>query len=149
MQNLTPQQRILLVEDSPEDVVTAKRNLLQSRLRNPVEVCETGQLALDYIFQRQSFSDPSLAPIPGVILLDLNLPDMSGLEILTILKQHPVHQLIPVIVMTSSLDERDFEESRQAGAATYLSKPVDFQNFFQAIQQLQGFCFELMIFPEP
>jgi two-component system, response regulator len=143
----TPQQRILLIEDSPEDVVTAKRNLLQSGLRNPVEVCETGQLALDYIFQRGTFSQPDNAPVPGVILLDLDLPDMSGLEILSIIKQDITHRSIPVIIMTSSMDERDFEESRQAGAATYLSKPVDFQKFFHAIQQLQGFAFELMVFP--
>ena len=147
MEPLTPQQRILLVEDSPEDVVAAKRNLLHSGLRNPLQICETGQLALDYIFQRGGFSDPHLAPTPGVILLDLNLPDMSGLEILTILKQDPAYRSIPVIIMTSSVDERDFEEGRQAGADAYFPKPVDFQKFWQAIQDLQGFSFELMIYP--
>jgi len=148
MQTLSPRQGILLIEDNPEDVVTAKRNLLKSGLRNPVHVCETGQCALDYLYQREAFSAPNLAPMPGVILLDLNLPDIEGLEILHILKQDPTFRSIPIIVLTSSPDERDFEKSARAGADTYLVKPVDFSNFFQALQHLTRFNFELRIFPK-
>lgn len=148
MQPPAPHQPILLIEDSPEDVVSTKRNLRKSGLRNPVQVCDTGQLALDYLYQRGSFSGQNLEPTPGVILLDLSLPDMEGLEILTTIKQERSLQAIPVIVMTSSHDVRDFEECLKAGADSYLTKPVEFLNFFQAIQRIKGFNFELVILPK-
>ena len=139
-----PQQPILLIEDSPEDVFTAKRNLLKSGLRNPIQVCETGEAALNYLYQRGEFADPNSAPAPGIILLDLNLPDIGGLEILLKIKQDPLFHSTPVIMMTSSIDERDFEECRQAGAHTYLVKPLDFLKLVKAIQDHRNLRFEMV-----
>jgi CheY-like chemotaxis protein len=138
----------LLVEDSPEDFETAERAFRKSGLRNPIVRCADGDEALDYLFRRGQYADPSKSPRPGVILLDLNLPGTDGREVLTEIKADPALKQIPVVVLTTSRDERDVDACYQAGANSYIQKPVDMDGFIKAIERLNGYWFEVVILPK-
>jgi CheY-like chemotaxis protein len=144
----TPSQPILLVEDSPEDFETTERAFRKSGLRNPIVRFADGDEALDYLFRRGAYSDPEKTPRPGVILLDLNLPGTDGREVLTELKADPVLKQIPVVVLTTSKDERDVDACYKAGASSYIQKPVDLDGFIKAIERLNGYWFEVVILPK-
>jgi CheY-like chemotaxis protein len=142
------QQFILLVEDSPEDREATIRAFDRSGFRNPIVNCSDGDQALDYLFQRGAYSSEGSAPRPGLILLDLNLPGTDGREVLEQIKNDETLKRIPVIVLTTSADQRDVEESYKAGANSYIQKPVNFEGFFQAIQRLKDYWFEVVILPK-
>ncbi len=144
---MRPQQPILLVEDSPEDFETTVRALKNAGLANPIVRCEDGDEALDYLYHRGRYTDPANAPRPGIILLDLNLPGTDGRQVLVEVKKDEALRAIPVVVLTTSTDERDIDFSYQAGANSYIKKPVDLEGFFQAIQRLKEFWFEIVIVP--
>ena len=144
----TPSQPILLVEDSPEDFETTERAFRKSGLRNPIVRCADGDEALDYLFRRGAYTDPEKSPRPGVILLDLNLPGTDGREVLTELKADPILKQIPVVVLTTSKDERDVDACYKAGASSYIQKPVDMDGFIKAIERLNGYWFEVVILPK-
>jgi CheY-like chemotaxis protein len=144
----TPSQPILLVEDSPEDFETTERAFRKSGLRNPIVRCADGDEALDYLFRRGAYTDPEKTPRPGVILLDLNLPGTDGREVLTELKADPILKQIPVVVLTTSKDERDVDACYKAGASSYIQKPVDLDGFIKAIERLNGYWFEVVILPK-
>lgn len=118
-------------------------------MANPIYRCEDGDDALDYLYHRGEFSDPETSPTPGVILLDLNLPGTNGRDVLEVIKQDDALKKIPVIVMTTSSDERDIEGCYKAGANSYVHKPVDFDGFIRSIQRLTDFWFEIAILPKP
>ena len=139
---------ILLIEDSPEDYETTTRALRQAGLANLIFRCADGEEALDYLYQRGAYADPSRAPRPNVILLDLNLPGTDGREVLAEIKQDERLKHIPVIVLTTSGDERDIEKCYRAGANSYVKKPVNIEGFFHAIQKLKGYWFEIAILPK-
>ena len=141
------QQSILLVEDSPEDREATIRAFERSGFRNPIINCKDGDDALDYLYQRGNYASPGKAPRPGLILLDLNLPGTDGREVLEQIKNDESLKGIPVIVLTTSADERDVEESYKAGANSYIQKPVNVEGFFQAIQRLKDYWFEVVILP--
>ena len=143
-----PQQAILLVEDSPEEYEATVRALKRAGLANPVYRCEDGDEALDFLFRRGAYVEPTAAPRPGIILLDLNLPGTDGREVLAEIKADESLQLIPVIVLTTSTDERDIELCYRYGANSYVKKPVDLQGFLQAIQRLRDYWFEVVILPK-
>jgi CheY-like chemotaxis protein len=143
----TPNQPILLVEDSPEDFEATVRAFKRSGLRNPIFRCEDGDGALDFLHQRGRYADAEQAPRPGVILLDLNLPGTDGREVLTEIKRDESLRQIPVIVLTTSNDERDVEACYQAGANSYIQKPVDMDGFLRAIERLKGYWFEVVVLP--
>lgn len=143
-----PQQPILLVEDSPEEYEATVRALKKAGLANPLYRCEDGDEALDFLFQRGAFADPTTAPRPGIILLDLNLPGTDGREVLAEVKADEDLQLIPVIVLTTSTDERDIELCYRYGANSYVKKPVDLEGFLKAIQRLRDYWFEVVILPK-
>ena len=109
----SPSQPILLVEDSPEDFETTQRAFRRSGLKNPIFRCSDGDDALDFLFRRGSYAD---VPRPGVILLDLNLPGTDGREVLAEIKADPQLRQIPVIVLTTSSDDRDISACYSAGA---------------------------------
>ena len=109
---------ILLVEDSPEDYEATVRALRRAGLHNPLFRCEDGDQALDFLFQRGVFADPAVAPRPAIILLDLNMPGTDGHEVLRQLKADEHLKTIPVIVLTTSDDERDIQAGRAAGMKT-------------------------------
>ncbi|HEY0136617.1 MAG TPA: response regulator [Nannocystis sp.] len=147
--NLGPRQTILLVEDSPEDFEATVRALRRSGLANPIARCEDGDEALDYLHRRGRFCDPATSPRPGIILLDLNLPGTDGREVLADLKGDVGLRSIPVIILTTSIDERDVERCYSIGANSYMKKPVDLDGFMRAIQRLKEFWFEVVIVPRP
>lgn len=139
-----PTQPILLVEDSPEDFETTQRAFRRSGLKNPILRCADGDEALDFLFHRGSHAD---SPRPGVILLDLNLPGTDGREVLSEIKANDDLKQIPVIVLTTSADERDVQACYQAGASSYIQKPVDVEGFMKAIERLNDYWFEVVILP--
>lgn len=140
-----PTQPILLVEDSPEDFETTQRAFRRSGLKNPILRCADGDDALDFLFHRGSHAD---APRPGVILLDLNLPGTDGREVLSEIKANDDLKQIPVIVLTTSADERDVQACYLAGASSYIQKPVDVEGFMKAIERLNDYWFEVVILPK-
>jgi CheY-like chemotaxis protein len=143
----TPKQPILLVEDSPEDFEATERALRRSGLKNPIFRCSDGDEALDFLHQRGRYSDPAQAPRPGIILLDLNLPGTDGREVLSEIKQEPALKRIPVVVLTTSSDQRDIDACYQAGANSYMQKPVDMDGFLKSIERLHGYWLEVVILP--
>lgn len=142
-----PSQPILLVEDSPEDFEATVRAFKRSGLKNPIFRCEDGENALDFLHRRGPYSDPEQSPRPSVILLDLNLPGTDGREVLSEIKQDERLKRIPVIVLTTSNDARDVESCYQAGANSYIQKPVDTEGFVRAIERLNGYWFEVVVLP--
>ncbi len=127
---------ILLVEDNPDDVKLTVRALHKNNIANEIVVAIDGVEALDYLFGRGKHSDRDLNIMPEVILLDLKLPKMDGLEVLSQLRSNEQTKLLPVVILTSSDEEKDLIESYRLGANSYICKPVDFQQFTAAIKQL-------------
>jgi CheY-like chemotaxis protein len=141
-------QPILLVEDSPEDFEATLRAFQKSGLKNTVLRCADGDEALDYLHRRGQYADPDRSPRPGVILLDLNLPGTDGREVLNEIKNSERLRDIPVVVLTTSADERDITACYRAGANSYIQKPVDIDGFMKAIERLNGYWFEVVILPK-
>ena len=127
---------ILLVEDNPSDVELTLLALRDNNLTNPIHVARDGAEALDFIFGPGSFAGRNPGNGPKVILLDLNLPKVGGLEVLRQIKSDSRTQSIPVVVLTSSREERDVIGSYQLGVNSYITKPVDFEQFTQAVRML-------------
>jgi CheY-like chemotaxis protein len=128
--------RILLVEDNDAHTKLILRAMQEDRLANPVDCVRDGEEALDYLFRRGAFEDPSASPRPDMILLDLKLPKIDGLEVLKTIKEDEKLRDIPVIVLTSSTDARDVSEAYRHYVNSYISKPVDFDKFRQVVQEL-------------
>lgn len=135
MDNLT-EVEILIVEDNPEDAEIALRALKKNKLANNVLVVEDGEEALDFVFKKGKYSHDKRRCRPKIILLDLNLPKISGIEVLKELKRNNITKMIPVIVLTSSKEEQDMVESYEFGVNSYIVKPVDFDKFVQAVNDL-------------
>jgi CheY-like chemotaxis protein len=134
---------ILLVEDNPNDAELAIRALKKNNLANKLfRVCD-GEEALDFIFARGSFKTRERLNIPKLILLDLKLPKVDGLELLKIIKADPIMKLIPVVVLTSSVEESDMIESYRLGVNSYIVKPVDFDKFIESVRNI-GFYWLLL-----
>ena len=127
---------ILLVEDDSNDVELTLHAFKKARFANRVQVVYDGEEALDYVFCRGTYSGRRLEDSPQIILLDLNLPKVGGLEVLRRIKTDDQTRMIPVIVLTGSQSDRDIAESRRLGAATYIIKPVDFHRLSQVTPQL-------------
>lgn len=139
---------ILIVEDSDEDFYSTKRAFNKAGLANNIFRCCDGEEALDYLFHREKFADSKLFPRPNIILLDLNLPKMDGREVLTIIKQAHELKAIPIIVLTTSSDDRDIEKCYEYGANSYVQKPVDIDGFMKAIARLKQYWLEIAILPK-
>lgn len=134
--NNHPEVEILLVEDNPTDAELALRALKKNNLANRVVVVTDGEEALDFIFARGPFSGRKVENSAKLILLDLKLPKVDGLEVLRALKSDPRTKIIPVVVLTSSKEENDIVESYRLGANSYIVKPVDFDKFIAAVGDL-------------
>jgi two-component system, response regulator len=122
-------QMIVLVEDNPDDQALTLRALKKQNIANEIVVLEDGVVALEYLL------DPN-KPRPHLVLLDLKLPRLDGLELLRRLRSEPRTQLLPVVVLTSSDEDRDVIEGYRLGANSYIRKPVDFNQFSEAVRQL-------------
>jgi len=132
----TNEIEILLVEDNPNDVKLTLKALQKNKLTNQIQVVIDGEEALDFIFARNKYSDRSINDVPKVILLDLKLPKIDGLEVLKELKNDERTKKIPVVILTSSREESDIIKSYQLGANSYIVKPVDFEKFVSAIADI-------------
>jgi two-component system, response regulator len=133
---MPPQRNILLVEDNPDDEALTLRALRKAHIANEVVVCRDGAEALDYMFGRGAYDGRDLTSRPQVILLDLKLPKLDGLEVLRQLRADDRTQTVPVVILTSSREEEDIARSYQLGANSYVRKPVDFVEFSEAARQL-------------
>ena len=127
---------ILLVEDNPDDVELALHALKRNNFSNRIHVVRDGVEALEFIFGTGAYDGRNLHDVPRVILLDLKLPRLDGLEVLRRVKADTRTRMIPVVVLTSSREERDIVESYQLGVNSYIVKPVDFQQFTEAVREL-------------
>lgn len=127
---------ILLVEDNPDDVMLTLRALKKGHIANDVTVAEDGAKAMDFLFGKGEFEGRDTADLPGLILLDLKLPKISGFEILEAIKADPYLKRVPVVILTSSRQEEDVVKGYDLGANSYIRKPVDFDVFVQTVTQL-------------
>lgn len=123
---------ILLVEDNPMDVDLTKRAFARRKLSNPLHIARDGEEAVQWISRWEAGE-----PRPVIILLDLKLPKIDGLEVLRRLKAHPLCRTIPVAMLTSSGEDRDIETAYQLGVNSYIVKPVDFEKFLEVAEQIQ------------
>jgi two-component system, response regulator len=140
---------ILLVEDNPDDEELTLRALRKNNVRNDVVVAHDGVEALDFLFGRGEYTGRDLTNQPQVILLDLNLPRVDGLEVLRSLRADERTRLLPVVVLTSSKEEEDIVRSYALGANSYVRKPVDFLAFIDAVKALGMFWLLINELPPP
>ncbi len=129
-------KKILLVEDNPDDVQLTLRALKKSKIMNEVIVAQDGVEALDYLFSTGKYAGHDADEKPQVVLLDLKMPKMDGLEVLQRIRKDERTRVLPVVVLTTSNEDRDRVESYKLGANSYIRKPVDFNQFAGAVQQL-------------
>jgi len=127
---------ILVVEDNPDDEALTLRALKKNNIANEVVVARDGAEALDYLFATGPHANRDLSVMPALILLDLNLPKVEGLEVLRRLRTDPRTKLIPVVILTSSKEEQDIASGYELGCNSYVNKPVDFTQFVQAAGNL-------------
>jgi CheY-like chemotaxis protein len=127
---------ILLVEDNEDDLQLALHALRQGHVANNIFVVRDGEEALDFLFCRGQFADRSMTQRPKLVLLDLKLPKVDGMEVLKAVKGDPRTKTIPVVIMTASKEERDLVESYSLGANSYIQKPVDFDQFRNTVKTL-------------
>lgn len=127
---------ILLVEDNSQDIELALYALRREKLANHIEVSRDGEEALDFLFCRGPFANRSINEPPRLVLLDLKLPKVDGLEVLRQIKLDPRTKAIPVVIMTSSREERDMVNGYKLGVNAYIQKPVDFDEFRQMVNQI-------------
>ena len=127
---------ILLVEDNPNDIELTLHALRRHNVANNIEVVRDGAEALEWVFCEGRYAARDIADRPKVILLDLNLPLVNGLEVLSRIKADERTRSIPVVMLTSSREERDIIESHRLGVNSYITKPVDFGQFSEAVRQL-------------
>ncbi len=127
---------ILLVEDNPDDVKLTLRALDKARISNRVEVVSDGFEALDFLNGRGKYAGRNTRMLPQLVLLDLKLPGMSGIEVLQRIRADNRTKLLPVVILTTSTEERDMVEAYALGANSYVTKPVDFKQFADAVEEL-------------
>jgi len=138
---------ILLVEDNPDDEALTLRALKKNNILNKVVVAHDGVEALDYLFAEGGYSGRDTSVVPELVLLDLKLPKVDGLQVLRRIRADKRTKLLPVVILTSSKEERDLIESYSLGANSYIRKPVDFVQFGRAVQQLGLYWLVLNVAP--
>jgi CheY-like chemotaxis protein len=143
------EMQILLVEDNPNDAKLTLHALRDESLVNNIQVARDGEEALDFLFRRGEFADRRFDHPPRLVLLDLKLPKVDGLEVLREVKGDPRTQAIPIVVLTSSREENDLVESYKLGVNAYIQKPVEFDSFRRAVKQLGLFWLVVNEAPPP
>ena len=127
---------ILLAEDNPDDVILTQRAFKKSNLLNEIVVVKDGQEALDYLFAKGKHKDRDKNVMPELILLDLKMPKLDGLQVLKQIRENPRTKQLPIVILTTSKEENDIVESYCLGANSFITKPVDFEQFVEAVKQL-------------
>lgn len=145
-QSLQP-VKILLVEDNLQDIEIARRAFAKGRVKNELIVVRDGQEALDYLYRQGKYKDTASSPRPGMILLDLNLPKVGGMEVLQQIKKDEALKSIPVIVLTASPREEDVVRTYNLGVNTYIQKPVEFDNFMRVVHTVQEYWIVIASLP--
>lgn len=140
---------ILLADDDADDRMFTRRALVESRLANELHCVEDGEELLDYLRRAGGYADPASSPRPHVILLDLNMPRLSGREALEQIKADPTLRSIPVVVLTTSDEEEDVFRSYHLGASSFITKPVTFEGLVEVMRGLGNYWFEIVRLPEP
>ena len=138
---------VLLVEDDAAHAEIVRRNFADCRLANQLIHVADGQAALDYLHHQNGFSDPATAPRPGIILLDLRLPKVNGLEVLQHIKTDPTLSSIPVVILTSSRAEEDIVKSYNLHANCYISKPIELIQFLNVVRSIENFWLSIVVLP--
>lgn len=138
---------ILITDDDEEDLQMTQEALGQSRLRNDLRITRDGEELMDYLLRRGRYADPSDAPTPGLILLDLNMPKKDGREALAEIKSNPDLRQIPIIVLTTSAAEEDVLRSYDLGVNSFITKPVTFAGLVEAMKVLSQYWFEIVELP--
>jgi two-component system, response regulator len=133
---MNSEKLILLVEDNPDDVLLTIEALKDNNILNKIEIAKDGVEALDFIFGRGQFANRESSILPQLILLDLKLPKVDGLEVLKEIKANQITKMIPVVILTSSKEEQDLLKSYSLGVNSYIRKPVDFEQFSHSVKQL-------------
>jgi two-component system response regulator len=129
-------EAILLVEDNPDDVELTLRAFRKNKIANKIVVVRDGAEALDYLFGNRAYADRDTSDTPRIILLDLKLPKLNGLQVLERLRANEHTKLIPVVILTSSKEEQDMIHGYKSGANSYVRKPVDFNQFVEAVRHI-------------
>jgi two-component system response regulator len=129
-------EEILLIEDNPDDVELTLRAFRKNNISNKITVARDGVEALDYLFCREVYANRNKQEIPRLILLDLKLPKLDGLQVLERLRADERTRLVPVVILTSSKEEQDLISGYKSGANSYVRKPVDFVQFLEAVHQI-------------
>ena len=142
-------QSILLVEDNPDDVDLTRRAFQRAGLTQPLDVVEDGLEALDYLFARGVHAHRLHSPLPSLVLLDLKLPRMDGHEVLRRIRADARTRFLPVVILTSSDEEKDLVDSYSQGCNSYVRKPVSYNEFVEAARQLGVYWLELNRCPQP
>lgn len=135
---------ILLVEDNPGDARLAKEALRESSIKNNLYMVDDGEKALDFLYKRGNFKS---APHPDLVLLDLNLPRISGHQILALIKTEDTLRKIPIVVLTMSSSQKDIEESYNLNANCYVTKPLDLNEFIEVFERIQNFWLRTVKLP--
>jgi CheY-like chemotaxis protein len=138
---------ILLVEDNIDDYDATIRSFKAAHLHNPVHWCRTGADALDYLKGAGIYALKPAGPRPALVLLDLNMPGMDGKQVLTTIKRAPALKRIPIVILTTSSDERDVTQCYELGASTYIQKPVDFDALIAAVRRIKEYWFGVALLP--
>jgi two-component system response regulator len=128
--------KILLVEDNPDDIAICKRALKEAKVINKLWIARDGQEALDFLTRQDQYKDPESSPMPGLILLDLNLPKVKGLDVLKKIKEDPELKKIPVVILTVSKRDEDIVKGYTRGCNSFIQKPVDFDKFVQVVKEI-------------
>ena len=129
-------ETILLVEDNEDHIEHTVDALKEGGLVNTINVVKDGKSALDYVFRREKYKDPELSPRPGIILLDVKLPKISGFKVLEAIKTDPDLKVLPIILLTTTGNREDIELGARLGANDYIIKPVEFETFMQKVKGL-------------
>ena len=138
---------ILLAEDDPGDQELTRRALESGKIQNELYIVEDGEEALDYLLRRGQYEDPKSSPRPDLLLLDLNMPKVDGKQVLAELKKHDDLRRMTVVILTTSSEEEDVARSYDLGVNSYITKPVDMDQFFHVIQAIEEYWFEIVVLP--
>jgi len=128
--------KILFVEDNPDDIQITQRALKEAKIINKLWIVRDGQEALDFLLHQGQYQDPQSAPRPGLILLDINLPKLSGLEVLKKIKENPDLKRIPTVMLTVSRRDEDIVRGYNDGCNSFIQKPVEFEKFVEVVKQV-------------
>ena len=142
------ERRILLVEDRQDDIDLTLRSLKDNKITNKIDVVRDGAEALDYIFVTGVYSDRNIEDLPSVILLDIKLPKVDGMEVLRRIREDKRTKMLPVVILTSSKEESDLIDGYKLGCNSYVRKPIEFEEFSKAIREL-GLYWLLLNEPPP